>query len=219
MSNQSTSGLLSPKQRVVSGLALFLQPMGFVYVAQWNQFRRPTQTGFQSIIISMANYSDVSLLEIHLGVRQDTVENLAYPFTNGLLGFKPNSMTLVTPLAKLHGHSFQRFEVSISTDLRPILQEIQTQLNKGGFSFLDKYISLNELDNLFNRHPNHPLPLVHNQVNRCIRGIVMSKINKQPGFEALTQMYRDRLEALRVPQQTLDKYDRLRSYLRSYSSN
>lgn len=216
---QSSSGQISLKQRIIAGLQPLLQMKGFVYVGQWDQFRKPTPSGFQSVILSLANYPDASLLEIHLGVRQDAVENLAYPFTNGLMGFQTNSMTLVTPLAKLHGHAFQRFEISVSTDLATILSQISDQLEKGGFSYLDKYSRLEEMCHLFNKHPNHPLPLVHNQINRCLRGMVLAKISQKNGFETLTQIYRDRLVSMRVPQDTLDKFDRLRTYLRTYSSN
>jgi len=209
----------SLKKRLVQGLASKLKGKDYIYTPQWEQFRKPTVGGFQSLIMSITAYPDASLFELHLGVRLDAVEHLAYPFTNGLMGFQANSMTLVTPLAKLHGHAFQRFELAPAEDVDQALSEIAGQLDHGGFSFLEKYNRLEEMEQLFNRHPHHPLPLVHNQINRCLRGLVLAKLTHRTDFTKLATLYRDRLQVLRAPEATLHKYDRLRSYLRSYAPN
>lgn len=214
-----TSGADSLKKRLVHGLVSKLRGKDYVYTPQWEQFRKPTASGFQSLILSISSYPDVSIFELHLGVRLDAVENLAYPFTNGLMGFQANSMTLVSPLAKLHGRAFQRFEIAPTGDVDAPLAEIAGQLERGGLSFLEKYNRLEEMEQLFNRHPHHPLPLVHNQINRCLRGLVLARLANRTGFEKLASLYRNRLQVLRAPDATLHKYDRLRSYLRSYTPN
>jgi len=214
-----TSGADSLKKRLVEGLASKLQGKDYIYTPQWEQFRKPTASGFQCLIMSISDYPDVSIFELHLGVRLDAVENLAFPFTNGMLGFQANSMTLVSPLAKLHGHAFQRFELAPTGDVDEPLAEISGQLEQGGFSFLEKYNRLEEMEQLFNRHPHHPLPLVHNQINRCLRGLVLARLTGRTDFEKLATLYRDRLQVLRAPDTTLHKYDRMRSYLRSYTPN
>ncbi len=219
MTVHGTSGADSLKKRLVEGLAAKLDGKDYIYTPQWEQFRKLTPGGFQSLILSVSEYPDASLFELHLGIRLDAVENMAYPFTNGLMGFQANSLTLVTPLAKLHGHSFQRFELAPGEEVGRPLDEIAGQLAHGGFSFLEKYNRLEEMEQLFNRHPHHPLPLVHNQINRCLRGLVLARLTDRTDFERLATLYRDRLRALRAPDATLHKYDRLRSYLRSYAPN
>lgn len=219
MTVRSTSGPDSLKEAIVHALQPYLAPKGFLYLPKWEQYRKPTPSGFQSVIVALAPYEDLSLLEVHLGIRQDSVENLAYPFTNGLMGFQDNNMTLVTPLAKLHGHAFQRFEVRQPADGARAAQEILDQLEKGGLRFLDKYSRLEEMCSLFNRHPKHPLPLVHNQINRCLRGLVLARLNHRSDFEELGAIYRERLQVLRAPEAAVQKFDRLRNYLRSYSVN
>jgi len=219
MTVHGTSGADSLKKRLVHGLASRLEDKDFVYTPQWEQFRKTTSGGFQSLILSISEYPDISLFELHLGIRLNAVENLAYPFTNGLMGFQANSMTLVTPLAKLHGHAFQRFELSPGEAVDKPMEEIGKQLENGGFSFMEKYHSLEEMEKLFNRHPHHPLPLVHNQINRCLRGLVLAKLINRTDFEKLASLYRERLQVLRAPDATIHKYDRLRSYLRTYAPN
>jgi|GEM_PF-1434317 len=219
MTVRSKSGPGSLKDSIVNELRPLFEQQGFLHLPKWEQFRKPTPTGFQAVIISLANYDDLSLLEIHLGVRQDPVENLAYPFTNGLMGFRESSMTLITPLAKLHGHAYQRFELKDASDMSAPLTQIQDQLEKGGLSFLKKYTRLEEMEQLYNRHPKHNLPLVHNQINRCLRGLVLAHLNHRKDFADLATIYRERLQELRAPEVTIQKFERLRDYLRAYSQN
>lgn len=219
MTVRGTSGPGNLKESIIAELRPFFEQKGFLHLPKWEQFRKPTATGFQAVIISLADYDDLSLLEIHLGVRQDAVENLAYPFTNGLMGFRESSMTLITPLAKLHGHAYQRFELKGTSDMSGPLTKIHDQLQKGGLSFLEKYTRLEEMEQLYNRHPKHNLPLVHNQINRCLRGMVLAHLNQRPDFDDLAIIYRERLQELRAPEVTIQKFERLRDYLRSYSQN
>lgn len=219
MTVRGTPGPENLKESIVTQLRPFFERKGFLHLPQWEQFRKPTPTGFQAVIISLADYDDLSLLEIHLGVRQDAVENLAYPFTNGLMGFRENSMTLVTPLAKLHGHAYQRFELKDMPDMSAPLEQITEQLLKGGFSFLSKYTRIEEMEQLYNRHPKHHLPLVHNQINRCLRGIVLARLNHRTDFDQMAGIYHQRLQELRAPEVTIQKFERLRDYLRTFSEN
>ena len=183
------------------------------------QFRSATTIGFQSIILSASHYPDCSIVELHLGIRADAVENLAFPFTNGLTGFKKDSLTLVCPISKLFNSPFQRYEIRDRRDIDGVFSNFQKQLEEKGFQFLAQHKRLETLEHLFNDLPNEPLALVHNQVNRCMRGITLAKLCHSRDFEQLAQIYEYQLSQLFVPKSTLERYQRLLNFLRTYSAN
>ena len=200
-------------------LGTYLESKGFLSVLSLKQYRYPTPIGFQCVITSVSHYEDCALLEIHLGIRADSVENLAFPFTNGLPGFKRDSLTLVTPLAKLFGQNYQRFEIKSKEDIPEVIASIQQQLKEKGFSFLQEYSRLDNLDYLYNQNPIEPLNLVHNQVNRCIRGITLAKLCQSTEFTNLGILFEQRLKSLYATEPVLSGYQRLLKYLHAYSEN
>lgn len=207
------------RHKLLEQLKSFLAARDFFFLPEWNQFRRLTPAGFQSVIISWSPYEDLSVLEVHLGIRHDAVENIAFPFTNGLPGFQQNSMTVVTPLSKLFGEPYQRFGVQTEEDVLKASQEILNRLSTRGVSFLEKYSRLEAVDTLFNAQPSEPIPLIHNQVHRCLRAIAIARLSLRRDFESLGGFYRRQLKNLCAPEPIIDRYERLLLYLRSYSHN
>ncbi len=205
---------------IAERLKPFLGRQGFTWLPHLHQFRKSTERGFTCIILSVSDHEESSLAEAHLGIRIDDVENIAFPFTNGLPGFQPDSMTLVTPLAKLFGKAFERFEITDKRSAAETVTAIQGQLQDKGLKFLQQYSSLEDMEALYNEAPEASLKLVHNQSNRCFRAVVMARLLLRRDFENLVETYGRRLETeLHAPQSTLDKYARLVNFLRYYSQN
>ncbi|HKK79430.1 MAG TPA: hypothetical protein VJ933_07355 [Phaeodactylibacter sp.] len=205
---------------IVQALRPALQQRGYVWLPRLHQFRKSTKSGFSCLILSLSTYEEASLVEAHLGLRIDDVENLAFPFTNGLPGFQPESMSLVTPIAKLFGQRYQRLSLQGPADFQRATTTFTRQMEEEGFAFLEKYGRLETLDRLLNEQPNEPVPLLHNQINRCFRAIVTAKLTQRDDFPDLVTHYADFLaEELYAPQPTLHKYERLRQFLLHYSMN
>lgn len=200
-------------------IQFYLKDKDFIFVPAFQQYRHVTAIGFQCIIFSFSHYPDASVLEIHLGIRADEVEQMAFSFTNGLPGFRSDSLTLVTPIAKLREKSFERFELTDELSCVQAIQEIQQQLDNSGWLFLNQYSRLEQLNKLFNEHPDQKLPLVHNQINRCIRGITLAKLTHDDRFVQLGAVYRKALKASSVLPIHQEKYERLYQFLLSYSMN
>jgi hypothetical protein len=193
---------------------------GFHWVPSFKQYRKLTPPGFQCVIFSFSHYAEGSLLEAHLGIRVDMVEQLAFPYTNGLPGFKEDSLTLVTPLARLFGMPFERFDLVNRQDVLQASRKIRYQLNEKGWRFLNDNMRLPHLDQLFNEQPEEYLQLVHNQANRCIRGLTIAKLNQDPNFPILAQIYRQQLEQIPTATDRIRRgFDRLFSFLLAYSPN
>ena len=198
----------------------FLGRQGFTWLPHLHQFRKSTERGFTCVILSVSDHEQSSLVEAHLGIRIDDVENITFPFTNGLPGFQPDSMTIVSPLSKLYSKPFERFEVTDARSAAEAVMAIQGQLQDKGLKFLGQYSSMEDMEALFNEKPQEPLFLVHNQANRCLRAIVMARLLPRKDFEQLVETYHRRLEEeLHAPQSTLGKYIRLVNFLRHYSQN
>ncbi len=200
-------------------IAPYLKDKDFIFVPAFQQYRHLTSIGFQCVIFSFSHYPDTSILEVHLGIRADEVEQLAFSFTNGLPGFRSDSLTLVTPIAKLLEKSFERFEIKDEASCSEAIQEIQKQLDQYGWTFLNQHSRLERLNKLFNESPNQALPLIHNQINRCIRGITLAKLTHADRFKELGITYRNALQSSTVLSIHQQKYERLYQFLLSYSMN
>jgi hypothetical protein len=208
------------EQGVVDALAQKLKKHGFDWLPRLHQFRRSSKNGFSCLILSSSPASSGSIMEAHVGLRMDDVENLAFPFTNGLPGFQPDSMTLVTPMARLYDQRFQRLNVKDEKDQEAAALLFGTQLEEAGLPFIEAYSTLAALDLLFNEAPEEPLALVHNQINCCFRGIVLARLTHRSDFEDIVRAYTTALEShLFAPAPTLTKFERLAAFLRHYSMN
>ncbi len=207
------------ESRLDGELGSFLAAAGFTPRPELNQYRRSAEEGFQCVIHSWSHYDDISMLEIHVGIRLDAVEGLAFPMTNGLPGFVPDSMTLVTPLAKLRGRRHHRYKIESEKDVEEAVDEIKKWLKEDGLPFLEKYSNLEAMDALFNDQPAKLLPYIHNAANRCLRGITLAKLTGRDNFERLVRIYRQQLELQHATDVTREKYERLVEFLRAYSEN
>ena len=205
---------------VAERLKPFFKEQGFTWLPHLHQFRKSTERGLTCVIIAVSDYDDCSLLEAHLGVRIDEVENLTFPFTNGLPGFQPDSMTIVTPLSRLNGRPFERFELRDEDSADEAVSAIRIQLQQKGLHFINHYSSLEKMEALYNETPEKALVFVNNQANRCFRAVVLAQLLLRKDFEQLADTYRHHLEKeLFTPHATLDKYTRLVDFLRFYSQN
>ncbi len=205
---------------VAKALEANLKAKGFDWLPQLHQFRRSTTKGFNCLILSSSPASTGSILEAHIGLRLDAVENLAFPFTNGLPGFQPDSMTVVTPMARLYQQQFQRLPIKDAKDQQAAAGLFLQQLEEAGLPFLEKYNDLRTLNALFNATPDQPLSLVHNQINRCFRGVVLARLAQSPRLPKLIDQYRSYLkQRLYAPDQMLNKFQRLCHFLEHYSMN
>jgi hypothetical protein len=208
------------EQQLAQALHPLMRSKGYDWLPRLHQFRKSTENGFTCLILSTTAYEKESLTEAHLGIRIDHVENLAFPFTNGLPGFQPDSMSLVTPMARLFEQRYQRLPLAGEKSVEEATSQLKGQLESKGFAFLQQYSQLSQLDELLNAQPEAPVPYLHNQINRCFRAIVTAKLLQRQDFAALTEHYASLLaDSLYAPEATKAKYQRLRHFLLHYSMN
>ncbi len=206
-------------KHLFSGARPFFEERGFQYRPAVQQFRREAPGGFQCVIFSATAYADTVVFEAHLGIRLESVEGLAFPYTNGLPGFSADSMTLVTPAARLRGKRFERRQLDSLAAADAALAATFRFLEADGLPFLNRYSDLPAMDELYNSEPMRPLDLVHNQTNRCLRGVTLARLAGRDDFDRLVRIYRQQLNILHAPDFAVRKYEELVRFLRSYSPN
>ena len=71
---------------LVAALSPALTAAGFTWHAALHQFRRATNKGLICVILAVSDFVDCHLVEAHLGIRIDSVEDLVFPRLNGAPG-------------------------------------------------------------------------------------------------------------------------------------
>ncbi|SDK71812.1 hypothetical protein SAMN05421823_103367 [Catalinimonas alkaloidigena] len=204
------------EEELFGKLAPFFERYGFAQVRAFNQFRRPTDNGFQNMILAFSPCNGETWIEAFIGIRLDMVEQLAYPFTTGMQGFRRNSNTLVTSFGRLQGQPYKRFCIKGAKCLSETRRSISDFMIEQGFEFLDKYTQLHEIDHLWNATPQEPCPYAFNQAHRCIRGLVVARLASQYPFEDVREAYRKQMEQ---HVHLLPRFDKLATFLEAYSPN
>lgn len=217
MKDHSSAQVL--EERVESVIGDFLEDFDFQWHSSLHQYRRETNLGFQCVILAFSHYEDLSLLEAHVGIRLDAVENLAFPFTNNPAGFRGDSMTLVTPLARLFGRRHERHELATEKEADAAARQIVQQLESEGLPFINRYFNLRRMDALFNEAPEKLLPYLHNATNRCLRGITLARLTQRDDFEALVRACRQQLRLQFATEAAIARFEQLVNILRTFSEN
>ncbi|MEM6966532.1 MAG: hypothetical protein AAF573_17340 [Bacteroidota bacterium] len=207
------------KQWLYEAIAAYCEPKGFELVSSKNQFRKKTPLGFQTIILSLGVLPKSTLFEVHLGIRNDAIEKLAFQFTNSLALFQRDSMTLVSSIARLQNIPYQRFEIVKATDVDPAIENVITYMEQEGLGWLEKYQSLQTIHEALNSLPLSKTKLMSNQIYRCFRGLVAAKLTNQPNYAEIEKAYDAFLIDLYIPEYQLATFEKLKNYLRNFSAN
>lgn len=205
-------------QTLLSRLEPFFVLHGFTPLAAHHQFRKVNNGGFCSVVISVGN-SFPALAELHLGIRVDLVEQLAYQFTTGLTEYGPHSTTLITSAGRIVEKPYYRFPLERPSDTDVVAEQMEQFMQTEGFAFLDKYRRIEALDALFNTEPHEKSPYLTNRLHRSLRGIILAKLTHRARWSWLVTSYRAQLTLRGTPEPMMQNYDRLANYLRTFSVN
>jgi hypothetical protein len=206
-------------QMLLDEVFLSLATQNFYPFPAQHQLRRNKTFGFESVVVSVSSYEDVSLVEFFLGIRHELVEKTAFQFTNGHKAFAPNSHTLLVSMALLLGKKIQRYSLKTQDEIEGVVSDFLENLKEVGYDFWQANQSLEQLHNLFNSNPSEPLRAVSNELIRAVKGTVISKLIQNPNHEELEELYFHKLSNNGTPKEMLDNYLRLIGLLRLHSYN
>ena len=205
-------------QSLTARLNPFFALHNFTLLAAYRQFRKEYDGGFGTVIISVGNFFP-ALAELHVGVRVDLVEQLAYQFTSGLAEYGPHSTTLITSAGRILNQPYYRFPLEHSADIDSVAEQMERFMRVEGFAFLEKYRHVKALDELFNTEPHERSPYLINRLHRSLRGIILAKLAHRDRWSGLVTSYRAQLTLRGTPEPMMQRYDRLANYLRTFSVN
>jgi hypothetical protein len=72
------------KKKIFSFYSPIFEKHGFEARHELWQYRKESSHGFKAFIISISEYEDDCLVELHLGIRIDSVENFVYRYVHAL---------------------------------------------------------------------------------------------------------------------------------------
>jgi hypothetical protein len=197
----------------------FLAKRNFCLMPELYQFRKPTETGFQNLILTTTRYESELWVEVNIGVRIDTVENLAQQFLDVTPEYRKHANTLIISIGKLSDTKYLRYKIANQEDVFLTVQAIKDFMKGRGFDFLEHNSYIRHLDCLFNEKPHQPLKYVYNQIHRCFKGAILAKYNNNPHFFKLLDQYQLQLEKLRPATLIMENYIKLANYLVYLSIN
>ncbi len=206
------------KKKIFSFYSPIFEKHGFQAVPELWQYRKETSNGFKAFIISISEYEEDCLVELHLGIRMDSVENFVYRYVQALPEFGPNMMTLVTSMARIQGLVFKRYSINSSESLQESYDQIAFFVNDVGLLKLDEWENLKSLNKVYNNDP-YDLSLIYNSFNKAIRGLSLAKFSGNPNYQELKDKYRYMLEYKKYPPESMQFFDKLVSFLDNYSPN
>ncbi|WKN46049.1 hypothetical protein [Tunicatimonas pelagia] len=202
--------------KLYSELALTLISLDYEAFPARRQFRRISENGYHSMILSVAGQQPTEI-EVFLGIRIDMVEELAYQFTDGLKEYGPYSTTLIVPARKISSEPQYFYSLTTEGDIPEIQRKIMLFMNEQGFPFLKEYGNVKALDKLYNQNPEQKLSYVTNEFHRALRGIVLAKLAQQSSWKELVEQYRTKLQKRGLPEVQMQRYERLANFLTNYS--
>jgi hypothetical protein len=195
-----------------------LEPRGFKFLPDLNQYRRSTNYGFECILVTETAYDKELLVEIHIGVRHDELEKAMYQLTHGLFSFEADSMSFVTSLGRLSGKMFLRFQINNENQLALMQSFVSEYLEKSGFEFLDQLGDINFLEALYNGKPEDK-QYFYNFFHKALRGLVLARYVDNPLYYEVKERYYNELLKNGYPAQDLDKFKKLAMVMNTYSMN
>jgi len=192
---------------------------GFELKKSLKQYRKTTASGFLNFIFSVSKSADDFFLEVNFGVRVEAIEHISQQFLDTLPAFQKETNTLIISIGKFNDNKYFRYRIANREDLKLTCKQVCQFTLEQGLDFLSKNQSLNSIDEVFNKKPHEPCKYLYNQTHRYFKGLVASKINHNPKFVQLSEIYHQKLQAMKVPETTLTSYSSLANYLTYYSAN
>ncbi|MEM6292287.1 MAG: hypothetical protein AAGA54_13520 [Myxococcota bacterium] len=203
------------KRWLYDAVAAVCEREGFVRIPALNQFRRENASGFECIIVSLGVLPASTLFELHVGLRNESVEELAFQYTNGSPMFRRDSMTLVASAAKLQGLEHQRFEITELPDVEAAMTTMQPFLADVAFPWLCAHRTVEAISRALNEQPLEKTRLMPNQVHRCFRGLAAARVAENTDYDALEQAYDGFVRSLHAPEHQLALFEELKQHLRA----
>jgi len=188
------------------------------------QYRKSFEGGFQSFSFTVSPSPKKQLnkdfwIELSMGVRINIVENIVNQYTHILKDYYDDTHTILTSYGRMVDKQYFRFKVHQKDDLETACYQMKHFLKQTGLPFLNKNSNLQNIDKLINNYPEKPSKFIYNQSYRCLKGVIIAKLNQNPYFDTLTKAYEFILEQQSQGKDMMPRYLKLLEHLQLWSVN
>lgn len=197
----------------------FFNHQGYEFSPWLNQFRQHFEGGFRNIILGFSEYEDVTILECTFGVRIHLVEETIMPYSNGINGYKDESSTGITNLAKFKNRKHYRLQYATEQESEACVQELKDFFLENGFPFLHRLSHLPTLEAYYNTAPSEPHLLSFSPRLRGFRGMVLAALVQNPEWHELRERYRQLMIRQGTPLIIQERFEQLCKQLRVMGPN
>ena len=199
----------------------FFESAEFHLLMDKKQFRKNTPSGFVNVIFSVSEYQKDAdaWVEVHVGCRNDQIEQIAQQFLNAnLIDFRADVNTLIISTGNYNNVKYFRYKIQNDEDLNDACDSIMEFMNLSGFSFLNSVTKLSDIDQILNGQAHKPSKYLYNQVHRCYKGLIAAKLNDNPRYTQIATTYQNYLTKF-ANETELSNFERLVTYLQYYGNN
>jgi len=197
----------------------FFSEEGYVAYRVYNQFRKDTDGGFTNVIFSITHYHHELVIDCTFGSRINLVEETVMPFSNFVNGYKEESNTAITNLAKFLDKPNFKLMINGTDSFNESVQFVKVFFQQHGFEFLEQLTQLKNVERYFNANLKKASLLAFNHQLRAFRGITLATVAQNPHWEELRKEYLILLRRYATPEIIVDRFERLSNHLAGMSLN
>lgn len=208
-----------PVQQFLQKLDPFFTQQGYKFNPWLNQFRQHFEGGFRNVILGFSEYEEVTVLECTFGLRIHLVEETIMPYSNGINGYKDESNTCITNLAKYKNRKHYRLQYATEQESEACARELKNFLLSDGLTFLHRLSHLPILEAYYNAAPSEPNLLSFSPRLRSFRGMVLAALVQNPQWHELRKSYRQAMARQGTPQVIQERFEQFCSQLQVIGPN
>ena len=179
--------------QTIKEVADFLNEQGFQYKKSHGRIMKLLDDGFFGIIINIIDYRPVFQIEMYLGVRLDTVEEIVNRFLEWTFAspkFMKYTETISTSYKALSGANENYIEIGSEHQLQKGINELTLLIKEKGLVFFEKNRNLNNV-NLHKKQSilNDTSGIAHILTN-LMQSLTLMKLCNDPDFDELSERYK-----------------------------
>ncbi|MEH0158154.1 hypothetical protein V6R21_29070 [Limibacter armeniacum] len=188
----------------------FFNDRDFGFIPSKHQYRKLTPDGFQNVIFTTTTYEgDEHIMEVSIGTRIDKVEDFVQPYLYHTNVRSLESNTVVMSLGRIRNQKYFRYIIRSPKDIGAVASDVEDFMYTTGIRFLEENCRVDMLDIKFNKYPEHPCNIIYNQSHRCFKGLTLARLNHNPHFYALQEIYEETLMKLGTDKDTVRNFKKM----------
>jgi len=197
---------------LLAELSQFFIKNDFTFSLEKIPFFKEVKEGNISIFPTAKEYEGMVLIELVLGIRIHQVESLTAPFNTSLQINKAEALTLSVPFGELEEKKYFRYQATNEKELKEVIQKIEDFMQAKGFTFLEKYSILENLNQLINQD-TFPNPYIPNIFHQSLKGTAILWLLKDNSWKVYAEKYLAKMQAFALPEKQIKLFENFYDFL------